>query len=252
MKNKLSKRFLLHLGIVSGLCLLLYGSFFATLHWFTRHGEEKTVPGVMGKTMKAAVDELQRLGFDVLIDSTYEPEFTPLSILKQIPDSGSVVKPGRTIFLTVNMVMPPRAPMPNVVGLSYRSAEMLLRNNKLRIGDTSYQPDIAAGAILEQRYNGKLVKTGEMIQQGSKIDLIIGNGLGNTEFDVPDVSGLSVEEALITLNQYNLQPIYRPKTEATTIDDTMAAKIVDQAPRALEGDKPNRIKMGDVIELFIE
>lgn len=252
MKNKLSKRFLLHLGIVLGLCLLLYGSFFATLHWFTRHGEESTVPGVSGKSMAAAADQLQRLGFDVLIDSTYEPEFTPLSVLKQIPDSGSVVKPGRTVFLTVNMVMPPRTPMPNVVGLSYRSAEMLLKNNKLRVGDTSYQPDIAAGAILEQRYKGKSVKTGEMIQQGSRIDLIIGNGLGNNEFDVPDVTGISVEEALITLNQYNLQPIYHPKNESTAIEDTMAAKIVDQSPRAMNGDKLNRIKMGDVIELFIE
>lgn len=252
MNKKLTSTFVFHLGVVVGLCLILYGLFFATLHWFTLHGKEVTVPGTMGANVRGAVDQLQKLGFDVYIDSTYEPEYKPLTILKQVPDSGSVVKPGRTIFLTVNMLMPPRIPMPNVVGLSYRSAEMLLKNNKLKVGDTSYKPDIAAGAVLEQLFHHTAVRPGEMVQQGSRIDLVIGNGMGNDEFDVPDVTGISVEEALITLNQFNLQPVYHPKNEATAITDTMTAHIVDQNPRALNADKPNRIKMGDVIELFIE
>jgi beta-lactam-binding protein with PASTA domain len=253
MKDKISRTFLFHLGIVVALCCILYGAFFASLHWFTRHGKEIPIPNVLGMDVNAAVEQLKKMEFDVQVDSTYEPALKPYTVLKQLPDTGSTVKKSRTVFLTVNMRTPPTVSMPSLVGLSYRSAEMLLRNNKLLVGDTTYQPDIAAGAILEQRYKGRIIEGGTKIQQGSKIDLIIGNGLGNTEFDVPEVTGRTVEEALIILNQYNLQPVFRPKTEATVIADTMAATIIDQYPRATDGSAtPYRIKMGDVIELYIE
>jgi beta-lactam-binding protein with PASTA domain len=253
MKEKFSKTFLFHLGVVLALCCILYGSFFASLHWFTRHGQEVQIPNVLGKDVGGAIQQLESLNFDVVVDSTYEPALKPYTVIKQLPDTGSIVKKARTVFLTINMKTPPRVPMPSLIGLSYRSAEMLLRNNKLLIGDTTYQPDIAAGAILEQLYKGRPIRAGEMIQQGSKVSLIIGNGLGNTEFDVPEVTGRSVEEALIILNQYNLQPVFRPKNEETAIADTMAAQIIDQSPRATDGTGvPNRIKMGDIIELYIE
>jgi len=106
--------------------------------------------------------------FEVNIDSTYEPSMKPLAILKQVPDTGAIVKEGRTIFLTINMLTPPTIPMPNLVNLSYRSAEMLLRNNKLLVGDTVYKSDIAAGAILEQRYKGAPIKPGEMNHAGEQ------------------------------------------------------------------------------------
>jgi beta-lactam-binding protein with PASTA domain len=253
IKENIRKSFWFHLALVLGLCLLLYALFFASLHWFTRHGEEVKVPDVRGKDMNTAITSLRQMNFDVYVDSTFEPEMKPLVVLKQMPDTGSIVKQGRTIFLTVNMVTPPKVPMPNLLGLSYRSAAMLLRINKLKIGDTTYKPDIAAGAILEMRFKDGPIRAGQMIQQGNKIDLTIGNGLGETEWDVPNVTGMTVDEALAILNQYNLQPVYLPKNEATVITDTMAAQIIDQQPRADDGTgKPGRVKMGDAIQLYIE
>lgn len=142
--------------------------------------------------------------------------------------------------------------MPNLVNLSYRSAEMLLRNNKLKVGDTSYRPDIAGGAILEQNFKGSPIKAGEMIAQGSRINLVIGDGLGNTEFDVPPVTGLSVDEAMTILNQYNLQVVLVPSDPLSSITDTASAIVVDQEPEdknAMGG--TNRIKESDIINLKI-
>jgi beta-lactam-binding protein with PASTA domain len=200
--------------------------------------------------MNSAVRALRVLKFDVNIDSTYEPSLKPLAVLKQVPDTGSVVKEGRTIFLTVNMVTPPLIPMPNLVNLSYRSAEMMLRNNKLLVGDTVYKPDIAAGAVLEQQLNGSPIKPGAMVMQGSKIKLVIGNGLGNTEWPVPNVVGMTVDEAMTVLNQFNLQPIL---TADASITDTSTAYIIDQQPREFnEGGEHNRIKMGSFIDLQLK
>jgi eukaryotic-like serine/threonine-protein kinase len=253
MTATIKRSFLFHLGLVLVLFVLLYMSFFATLHCVTRHGEELNIPDVRGKNLNAAIAQLQAMHFEVNVDSTYEPGITPLTVLKQVPDTGSVVKQGRTVFLTVNMLTPPHIPMPNLVNLSLRSAEMLLRNNKLKLGDTTFKPDIAAGAILEQRYKGEVIKPGEMIPQGSKISLVIGDGLGNTEFNVPEVTGMTVDEALTVLNQYSLQTIIAPVDQLSKITDTFSARIVDQQPRAKnESGANNRTKAGEIIDLYIE
>ena len=252
MMENIRKSFLFHLGIVLLLCLVLYISFFATLHALTKHGEEVPIPDLRGRTVDQAVTELKGLHFEVFVDSTYEPSIKPFTVLKQVPDTGSLVKQGRTIFLTVNMLMPPYIPMPNLVNLSLRSAQMLLKNNKLLLGDTSYKPDIAAGAILEQKYRGTAIRPGELIAQGSKISLVIGDGLGNTEFNVPELAGMSVDEALTILNQYSLTPIIVPYDDLSKITDTASATVVETEPRATnEAGVPNRIKEGDFIHLKI-
>ena len=252
MKKNIKKYFLFHLGIVIVLCAILYTSFFATLHWVTKHGEELKIPDVRGKDLNTAIAKLKGMHFEVSVDSIYEPAFKPLSVLKQVPDTGSSVKQGRTVFLTVNMLTPPHIPMPNLVNLSFRSAEMLLHNNKLLLGDTTFVPDIAAGAIKQQLFKGQDIRAGEMIAQGSKISLVIGNGLGNTEFDMPDVTGRSVDEAQAILAQYNLQPLPVPYNQTTVITDTPSATIVDQRPRALnDAGVANRVKAGEFIDLWI-
>ncbi len=243
---------MLNVAVVLTLCALLYILFFASLHCVTRHGKEVVMPNVTGRQMDSVVTLLKSMDFEILIDSTYEPSFKPLSVLKQVPDTGSFVKRGRTIFLTVNMLTPPRIPMPNIKDLSYRSAEMILRNNKLVLGDTTYKPDIATGAVLEASYQGKPIAAGALIPQGSKIDLLIGNGLGNTEWDVPNVTDMTVDEAMIYLNQFNLQPILVSADPLSPISDTPSARIIDQRPRAFkETGEHNRIKMGDFIDLQI-
>jgi len=252
MNPKIKKSFLFNLGIVALVALFLYICFFATLHWLTRHGEEKVIPDVRGLLLGKAVEELRALEYDVVVDSIYETAYKPLTVLKQVPDSGSIVKHGRTVFLTVNMLTPPHIPMPNLVSLSYRSAEMLLRNNKLLMGDTTHVPDIAGGAVKEQLYKNKVIKPGEMIPQGSKISLVIGDGLGNTQFDVPEITGMSVEEASMVLAQYNLVVLLEVYDQMSEIADTQTAIIVEQVPCSVnQAGGVNRIKEGDFIELKI-
>lgn len=252
MKEKFRKSFLFNLGIITVLCILIYIAFFTTLNCVTHHGEEIKIPDVRNKDIGSAMAQLKGMHFEVAVDSTYEPDLKPLTILKQVPDTGSTVKEGRTVFLTVNMVTPPRIPMPSLVNLSFRSAEMLLRNNKLRLGDTTYRPDIAAGAILEQSFDGKPIKAGDLISQGSKINLVIGDGLGNTTFNVPEVTGMSVDEAMIILNARNLQGVFIPFDAQTQISDTFSATVVEQFPAPLNANgSPNIIKSGEIIDLKI-
>jgi len=253
MKRDLKQSFWFHFLIVVCLLTVIYISFFAMLNHFTKHGQEVKIPNITGMDIATAEATLKALHFEVNVDSTYELNQKPLAVLKQVPDSGASVKEGRTVFLTVNMLTPPRIPMPNLVNLSFRSAEMMLRNNKLVLGDTSYKSDIAAGAILEQRFNGDTIPPGQLIAQGSKINLVIGDGMGNTDFDVPNVTGMSVDEATTELDQYSLTILVVPNNPIHEIKDTAAAIVVCQDPLPVnDAGMVNKIKAGNIITLKIE
>jgi eukaryotic-like serine/threonine-protein kinase len=250
IREDIRKSFRFNLLVVVLLCIVLYMLFFLSLSFITRHGAEAKVPSVTGKSIGAAIDVLEKMGFEVDVDSGYDPKLKPFVVLNQIPEVNASVKTGRTIFITVNKANPPLTPMPNLQNLSFRSAEMILKSNKLILGDTTYRPDIAKGAILEQLYNGQLIRPGVMIPQGSRIDLVIGDGLGNTQFNVPDVIGMTYEEAAAVLNGTGLTitAIWEG-----AITDSALAIVYDQSPKPKnELATPNRIREGDIIDVRIK
>ena len=251
MMAELKKRsFLFHLGILALVCGLLYILFFFSLGMLTNHGEEMKVPNMLGKDLGSAMSELRGRGFGVTVDSAYEPEVRPFTVLSQQPDTSSVVKAGRMMFLTVNKSVPPNTAMPNLVGLSYRSASMILKSNRLVIGDTIYKPDIAKGAILEQSFKGEKILAGTTIPQGSRIDLVIGDGLGETEMQVPDLIGQTYIEAMALVGALGLQPNLIFDNDIT---DSISAVVYDQQPKGLnEMMLQNRIREGDIIDIFIK
>ncbi len=245
-----NKSFLFHLFLLVVLCVILYFAFFASLGILTNHNEEVKIPNLLGKDLKSALAETERRGFEVTVDSAYEPEVRPYVVLTQQPDTSAIVKTGRMIFLTVNKAEPPLTVMPNLVGLSYRSASMMLKSNRLLIGDTTYRPDIAKGAILEQLVRGEKMPAGEPIAQGTRIDLVIGDGLGETELMVPDLIGQTYLEAMALVGALNLQPnlIF-----VGHITDSFSAVVYDQQPKGMnELMTHNRIREGDIIDIFVK
>jgi len=250
MNQNLKNSFLFNLFVVLLLCAGLYFVFFASLGLLTQHGREAKVPKVIGKDLKQAQLSLESMGFEVEVDSSYDPDKKPFVVLAQIPDVNAVVKKGRTIFLTVNKAQPPLTPMPKLTDLSYRSAVLILGSSRLILGDTIHRPDYAKGTVLDMLYEGRPVKPGDMVPQGSKIDLVIGEGFGNVESNVPDVIGLSADEGIAILAGNGLV--------VTTIwdgfiDDSASAIIYRQTPSPYnELDMPNRIKEGDVIDIRIK
>lgn len=250
MEALLKKGFRVNLLVVLATAALLYILFFLSLGPLTRHGSEVKVPNVMNQNIQNAKKTLEGMGFEVLIDSAYEPKQKALIVLAQQPEVGSTVKEGRTIFITVNKKEPPMTPMPNLVGLSYRSAEMILKNNKLVVGDTTFKPDIAKGAILEQLFKGLAIRPGQMVPQGSRISLVIGDGLSNNQINMPDVIGMVYPEAIAIMSGTGLQ--YIPVFEGD-ITDSSSAIIYKQLPAPLnELREPYKIKEGDMVEIYIK
>src|SRR5690606_19115551 len=96
------KTFLFNLGVIALICVGIYWLFFSSLSWITAHGEEYSVPNLKGKSFAEAEKILTTSGFDIKVDSSYDPKMKPLQVLDQQPEKGAKVKKGRTIFLTIN------------------------------------------------------------------------------------------------------------------------------------------------------
>jgi eukaryotic-like serine/threonine-protein kinase len=166
-------------------------------------------------------------------------------VLTQYPPAGAKVKEGRKIYVTITALNAPQIKMPALTGLSQRNAESFLKSYGLLMGQITYRDDLAENIVLEQLYQGKKIEANALIPKGSKIDLVIGNGLGNTELDVPDVLGKTLEEAKALIVGSDLQVgLIQYDPESTEAPGT----IIRQNPSAGEG---NKIRVGDIVDLWI-
>ncbi len=187
------------------LVIALIFAFFSSLDWMTKHGDIRKVPSVLGKNISEATRFLESQGFEVEVqDSVYIDTAARSSVIRQSPDADVEVKANRTIFLTINRAVAPLIDMPDLRGYSFLSAKLYLQSLGLKLGDTSYRPDIARNSVLEQSYDKQPVPPGTKISMGSAINLILGDGIGNATMEVPDLIGMTFEQAKSYLNSMNI------------------------------------------------
>ncbi|HRN55264.1 MAG TPA: PASTA domain-containing protein [Agriterribacter sp.] len=243
--------FWVNILVALAILFLLVFLFFQSLQYFTHHGTYLKVPDVGNKNVKEATALLNEQGFDVWVqDSVYYDTLAPLAVVKQFPEPDASVKVNRIVYLTVNRAIPPEIEMPNLVGMSFRNAELELKARGLKLGDTSYKPDIAKNAVLEQSLNSRTIKPGTKITMGSVIALVLGAGIGSAEMPVPDLFGMNYEEAVTLLEANGIIP--GSVIPDGAIEDRNASFVFRQQPeRYNENGVLNRIRRGQMIDVWI-
>lgn len=244
----------LWVNVLAGIAFafIIFLLFILSLDWMTHHGQSKTVPQVVGKTFEEAADMLADAGFEVeILDSIYVDTTRPRQVLRQVPEADEMVKVNRTVYLTINRTVPPLIEMPNIVGSSFRSAELTLKNYNLRVGDTTFRPDFAKNAVLEQSYNGTKITPGTKIRMGSVIDLVLGDGVGDRQYMVPELVGKTYCEAKSLIESSGIHfGVVLPDPDVT---DTCRAYIYWQNPERMGDDKRYRyIRSGQLIDVKLQ
>ncbi|WP_299989251.1 PASTA domain-containing protein [uncultured Pontibacter sp.] len=198
---------LVHLALMGVIvAALVFGFFYLYLPSATNHGETISVPKITGMQLPDAEAFLEEQNLRYFVnDSSYHPEYKPFEILTQDPAPGSKVKENRKIYISINMKNPPMIKMPKLIDGSVKNAELILKSYNLRRGKITNVPDLQHGAVLKQFVNGKEVQPGDQVPKGAVVDLHVGDGLGNTEFEVPDVVGMPLDEASVLLVGQKLQ-----------------------------------------------
>jgi beta-lactam-binding protein with PASTA domain len=197
--------FWVNLLVAVAIVILIFSIFFWSLGSITRHDENAKVPSVKGLNIDAAVKLLKDQGFRVAVqDSLFVDSAARLSVLRQMPEADALVKTHRTIYLTVNRSVAPRIDMPDLKGFSFQSAKLYLQSLGLKLGDTSFVPDLAKNTVVEMKMKGRTLLPGTKIDMGSVVDFVISSGIGSAEINVPDLVGKTFRDAKMYLESLNI------------------------------------------------
>ena len=178
--------------IILALCIVIALAFvfFNMLSYFTKHGQEITVPDLSKMNVEKAEQTLTLLNLDyVLLDTLdYSKDFPAFSIVEQEPKKGAKVKANRKIYLKLNSEGYAFVALPDLIEKTFRQAEPTLKSIGLEVGNVTYKPYLGKDMVLEMKYKGATVKPGTKIMKTSKIDLVLGDG--KIAFDESEIDSL--------------------------------------------------------------
>ena len=167
----------------------------------TKHGKTVTAPDFTNLTVAEAQELAHSSHVSVkVVDSVFVRRLSGGVVYRQLPKAGSKVKEGRSIFLTINSVVPRKVVMPNLYGYSVTEARSELQNRGLNMGYLNYVRDIATNTVLEQMVDGVEVKAGDLVVSGSTVDLTVAVASEDNRTEVPSVIGPKYVSAVDALH----------------------------------------------------
>lgn len=175
---------------------------FLAMYWldiWTAHGHEAAVPDVKSLSYNEARIRLEADGFEVVLsDSVYDRSARPGEVVEQNPKVGAIVKPGRTIYLTINAIAPKNVTLPALTDISVRQATSILQglgiNNIVETSVVSEFKDL----VIAVKRDGVPLSAGARIPVNSTIVLEVGDGM-------PDrIDSMEETDQVQTTDQLNL------------------------------------------------
>ncbi|PWH85052.1 PASTA domain-containing protein [Brumimicrobium oceani] len=240
--------------------VLLFGIVWFLIIWggtsyfdgYTKHGENIEVPNLLNNNVKDIPTLLgdRDLKYEIL-DSIYNPDLVEGTIIYQNPmptdSSGLSVKSDRVIRVRVSkrsrLVM-----VPVVVSKSHRFAEAVLMTKGLRTRVNFVPSNEDQGSVISQKYQGKNISAGQQIPINSVIELTIGKKTQGDMVDIPNLNGLTINEAeerFLGNSSLRLYPVY---SGCETANDSLNARVIRQTPVASDS---SRIPEGSTITVFL-
>lgn len=174
------------------------------LNVITRHGKTVQAPDLTNMSVAEAEAAAAKAGVNVkVVDSVFVKRLGAGLVYRQIPAPGATVKRGRSLFLTINSVVPRKVVMPNLYGYSVSEAMAELRNRGLTLGRLNYKRDIATNNVLAWKCDGEYMKAGDLVVSGSTIDLVVGFS-GDNYTAVPHIVGMKYINAVDAIHDHFL------------------------------------------------
>ena len=230
-----SKSFAFNIGAIILVYIILFFSVKSCMSSMTNNGQKIEVPDLIGKNQNNLDNLLANTGLKYeVLDSIYDPKKVEGTILEQDPmptkRSNVYVKESRVIKVRVSK-RSQLVEMPDLVSKSQRFAEGILRNRDFRY-DLQFKPSKESpGAVLEQLYRGKPIAGGTKLPIGSMIKLVVGQEIGGEPMLLPNLYGLTIDEArnrLNVLGQFDFIPVCQ---DCQTASDSMVARVISQNPQ---------------------
>jgi serine/threonine-protein kinase len=195
------------------------------------------VPDVRGMSEQQAKRFLERVALDVRIRRQHETDIPEGYVVSQRPRPNDTVKQGRAVSLTLSLGAKTQR-VPDLKDLSLRQGRLLLDRQKLATGRVA--------RVLHEGASRETVVacspgTGEEVEEGSEIALLVGVGGRPRRFLMPDLRGQDLLFIREKLEKWGFR-VSNVRYESRR--DVYPNTIIDQAPMS-----GVMIREGDSIEL---
>jgi beta-lactam-binding protein with PASTA domain/predicted Ser/Thr protein kinase len=188
-----------------------------------------TVPRLEGMSLQEAQTTLEGAGLALGAQTQQETTDPQLvgRVIGSTPRAGETAEGGATVAVIIG-TQPTGVPVPDVTGQDLDEAEQELRE----AGLTPRRQD--SGADDNDRVSGTNPPAGQRVQQGSEVVLQTGSG---DEVEMPDVEGMTEEQALDLLGDRGLQ---RARIEREQVgNEAQEGRVLEQSPRPGERVAPD-------------
>ena len=168
-----TKTFWAHIGLMLVTFIVFIFLVKVFLNIYTRHGKEIELADYTNKSIKDIQDEKVDI---IVIDSIFNEDLPPLTIVNQYPEPGMKVKPGRKVYVTVVSNSYEKVPLPDLTDVTLRAATLQLQAYGFQIGRIEQVPSIGQ-TVIAVKQNGKEIPWGTLLKKGSVVDIVIGSDM---------------------------------------------------------------------------
>jgi beta-lactam-binding protein with PASTA domain/tRNA A-37 threonylcarbamoyl transferase component Bud32 len=202
------------------------------------------MPKVTGLTREQAIERLAEHGFDVRVDTGFHDAAPAGQVAAQRPDPGGEIAEGSDVVLFVSKGIE-QVQVPNLAGMDRAQAAEALEAAKLRAVFTErYSDEVPqVGAVISQS-----VAPGETVDKNTEVTVEV--SAGPTVIDVPDLRGLTIDEARAETRRLGLvlHVVEVPRERIGPFRRGRYGYVEEQEPSP--GGKKDRIRRGETITVY--
>lgn len=198
--------------------------------WYINSGQFTQVPSVLGQTEKTAQARLSDAGLELKSVKSYSDTVERGKVISSDPESGARIRENGEVTLVVSRG-PEIVKVPDVQGLSLADAGSELK-------EAGLVPGMVTKEFSEETERGDVIRTnpvaGAERHSDSAVALVVSKG---APVDVPDVTGLSVEDATAALEEEGLKAEALPdRINSPEVPGDIAHQSPAAGSQAVEGD----------------
>ncbi|MGW2473542.1 Stk1 family PASTA domain-containing Ser/Thr kinase [Streptomyces sp. NPDC001665] len=218
--------------------------------WYINSGQFTKVPSLLGQTEKAAEERLSDAGLELKgVRRAFSDTVDRGKVISSDPRSGARIRGNGSVSLVVSRG-PEIIRVPDVAGDRLAAAKQRLTRAGLLPGlvTKEFDDDVAAGEVVRTD-----PEAGTERHPDSAVAIVVSKG---SRVDVPDVTGLSVEDATDTLADEGLKvKVKSGRVHSPEDEGHVAAQSPEEGDEAAEGDTvtltvsagPRMIDVPDVV-----
>ena len=169
-----------------------------------------SVPNFIGMNYAEEIknnSEYDSFTFRIIEEEDTSGDYEDGEVMEQDPEADTEVKEGSRITLTIAEVSDGNTgdetmvPVPSIIGKSYENAQSALRAAGLNVSRTEQSSEtIAEGYVISCDPD-----VGTQVATGSTVNVVVSTGSANTNKSVPNLTGLTQEQAKAALEKAGLK-----------------------------------------------